>query len=91
MEQDLAHRAEIAEQKAVDNRKHKFSAAPAGASSAVKRARSGAHGSGGGSSSRHGGGRQGSGADDSKTGKADHMAGKAGKAPLLSFGEDEED
>lgn len=90
MEQDLAHGAEIAEQQAVDNRKHKFSAAPAGAPSAAKRARDSAHGSSGGGG-RQGEGRQGSGAGDSRTGKVGQMAGKAGKAPLLSFGDDEDE
>lgn len=96
VQQDLAHRAEIAERKAIDHRKHKFSAAPGTASSAAKRARSGmthsssGHGSGGGSS-RQGGAGQGSGGDDSNKGRTDQMGNKPGRAPLLSFGEDEDD
>jgi hypothetical protein len=93
VEQDLAHRAEIAERKAIDHRKHKFSAAPSGAS-AAKRARSNtAHsssGHGSGSSSRQGGRRQRSSAEDSKTEKTDRIGGKGGKAPLLSFEDEDE-
>lgn len=86
--QDLAHRAEIAERKAVDQRKHRFRPAPAGAP-AAKKARS----EGPGRRDNERGGA--SGPDSGKSGDgpvaSGRAGGKAGKAPLLSFGEDEDD
>lgn len=87
--QDLAHRAEIAERKAVDQRKHRFRPAPAGVP-AAKKARS--DGPGRRDDERLGAGRPDSGKSGSgPVAGGGRAGGKAGKAPLLSFGEDEDE